>query len=70
MEPGNPWGAGCHMAAASRQVPTIDLLASGLHPMETWRHIASVLDSLSVCFWGLGEEASSVTTGLFVTDEA
>lgn len=27
----------------------LDLLAPGLHPMETWRHMASVLDRLGVC---------------------
>lgn len=66
MEPGNPWGAGFHMAAVST-----DHQPAGLWPAyHGGRQGASLLDSLSVCFWGLGEEASSVTTGLLVTDEA
>lgn len=54
---GGAWGTGRHMAAAASRSgvdhsgPSLYLLAPGLHPMETRRHITSVLDSLSVCFW-------------------
>lgn len=48
-----------------------DLLAPGLHPMETWRLVALVLDRLSVCFWGLREGSQQhVLKGLFVAREA
>lgn len=48
-----------------------DLPALGLHPVETWRLVALVLDSLSVCFWGLGEGSQQrVLKGLFVAHEA
>lgn len=74
VQPGILWGAGCHMGTASHQVSTIDLLASGLNPMETWREAQSLSPGQLewVFFWGggLGEEASSVTTGLLVTGEA
>lgn len=71
MGPGNPWGTGLYMPVASHQVwttqgPGLDLLAPGLHPMETWRHVASVLDSLGVSFWDLGRRpAESAKRALF-----